>query len=625
MRLPAPRARRRSTVLGEPFLRAVSTGTTNATEPPQPVEAPPAQTVDPFRGMVDLLNRCLKAEGEVAEIEDTLARDPDALSPDEIVAPVAAVLADTRADLERMPSGPARRRVVEAARREGLALTDRVLEADARADRRFKEGTITAAADRLAAKVARDPGALDASLTMLNDLIDTADLDASDKRLVAVNLEARVRDAAKPPEPNPDASTMPGEEPASSGQTSSSDAGDTEQVVREGKSDALTSASEAGDIVQVAREGKSDPIRPPPEIAAQIASKIREFQAFLNADRGEGKSIADAQEEFANNIDRQFRKVLRDRLGEGAVAGRDEFNAVFERGYRELQRWLHGEIDRIGERDGYTDEQIADLKIIADTGVVTLGIIGPGGRPGRGGRGGDRDGRDDQDNPENEQRDRDADDGRNEDQSEDGGDGTSRTDTEDSQSSRFSVDELRQRSPNDAGSFSNKNFASDEDYLRYRRIVRSGVPRGFKDREHFETVGEKFWEELAGGDGFENARFAIRGSAVTGRKFDTRTKKYEGPLFDTAGKGDFDLAVVDDNLLKRAFRFRKQLRIGFRQGGTRTTPLTSDQVRRLGLDGLAKEMDALATESNRTVEIMIYESDQSLWVRGQAMWLPKGE
>ena len=200
MRLPAPRARRRSTVLGEPFLRAVSAGATNAAEPdpepPQPAQEPAAQSVDPFKGMVNLLDRCLQAEAEIAEIEEALARDPDALSPQAIVAPVQKLLDETQSDIERLPPGAASERVVAAARREGLALTDRVLEADARADRRFKEGTITAAADRLAAKVAEDPGALKASLIMLNDLIETADLDASDKRLVAANLEARMREAA---------------------------------------------------------------------------------------------------------------------------------------------------------------------------------------------------------------------------------------------------------------------------------------------------------------------------------------------------------------------------------------------------------------------------------------------
>ena len=433
MRLPAPRARRRSTVLGEPFLRAVSTGTTNAAEPPQPVEAPPAQSVDPFRGMVNLLNSCLKAEREIADIEEALTRDPDALSPDEIVAPVAAVLADTQADLERMPPGPARRRVVEAVRREGLALTDRVLEADARADRRFKEGTINAAADRMATKVARDPGALDASLTMLNDLIETADLDPSDKRLIAANLEARLRDAAEPPDASLDAPVSSGEEPASGRQLSSSRARDQEEVAREGKSDALTPASEGGDVVEIARQREPGLFEISPETAERFASKIRKLQAALNADRGDGKSFADAQEEFANQVDQFVEDRLRKNFGEhgeSLIKGRDEVNAALERGYRELRQWLHGEIDRIGEENGYSDRHIANLKLMADTTVVTISIIGPGGRRGRGGRDGEPDGRDDPENRESEQRDRDNDQAQNEDEPEGGGDG-SRSDGED--------------------------------------------------------------------------------------------------------------------------------------------------------------------------------------------------
>ena len=108
MRLPAPRARRRSTVLGEPFLRAVSTGATNAAEPPQPAETPEPQPLEPFRAMFNLFNACQQADAEIAGIEETLAVDPDALPPEAIVAPTNCAN-KARMTLEpslRIPSSP---------------------------------------------------------------------------------------------------------------------------------------------------------------------------------------------------------------------------------------------------------------------------------------------------------------------------------------------------------------------------------------------------------------------------------------------------------------------------------------------------------------------------------------
>ena len=201
MRLPAPRERRRSTVLGEPFLRVVSTGArpeTPETEPPQAAETSEPQSLDPFRAMVNLFNACQQADAEIAEIEETLAVDPDALPPEAVVAPAQKLLAQTQNDIERLPPGKASEHVIKTAQREGLAVSDRVLEADARARQRFTTGAISDAADRLAARVSEDPAALKPSLKMLNDLIETADFDPSDKRLIAANLEARLRDAAEP-------------------------------------------------------------------------------------------------------------------------------------------------------------------------------------------------------------------------------------------------------------------------------------------------------------------------------------------------------------------------------------------------------------------------------------------
>ena len=131
-------------------------------------------------------------------------------------------------------------------------------------------------------------------------------------------------------------------------------------------------------LLRVAREGKSDRREPPSGIIAQLASKLREIEAGLNEDLGSGKSVADAREEVAGSIDNLLRQTLSDDLTDG----RDDTNAAFEEGYRRFQNWLFGQIDRIGRREGYTDQRIADLKTIAGGAIAAVSIIGPGRRPG---------------------------------------------------------------------------------------------------------------------------------------------------------------------------------------------------------------------------------------------------
>ena len=623
MRLPAPRARRRSTVLGEPFLRAVSTGTPNAAEPdpepPQPAETPEPQPLDPFRAMFNLFNACQQADAEIAEIEETLAVDPDALLPEAIVAPAQKLLAQTQSDIERLPPGKASEHVIRTARREGLAVSGRVLEADARANTRFTTGAINDAADRLAARVAEDPATLKPSLKMLNDLIETADLEPGEKQLIAANLQRRVRDATEPLEASPDATAAPFED-----ELTGLDPQRLQEIRNTSEDDPTTfnrraTATIEGALARAQAQQQSD------QASAQILYRREIARAFgfailAASSTGNTEFLDDIISRTASlpatggfrGLANTARRLLAENEGEPLstdVVANQILQVVAQEGSLEAGA-LVDVVDPAAELLGAG---------IANVVGRTLGMVAGSGR-GRGGRG-NRDREESTDRQRDGEPEREKQGGQDD---EDLGDGR-RDDRAETQSRRFSADELRQRSPNDAGSFSNVKFTSEEDYLRYRRIVHSGVPRGFRDREHFETVGEKLWEELAGGDGFENARIAIRGSTVTGRKFDRGTEKYEGPLFDTAKKGDFDLAVVDGNLLKRAFRFRRTLNIGFRQGGTRTTPLNTKQLRGLGLNHFAEKVEELADTSERTIEVMIYENDQSLWVRGQAMWLPKGE
>ena len=416
MRLPARRERCRSTVLGEPFLRAVSTGAqpeTSESGPPQPTEASEPESLAPFRAMLNLFNACQQADAEIAEIEETLAVDPDALLPEAVVAPARKLLVQTQSDLERLPPGKANEHVIRTAQREGLAVSGRVLEADVRARQRFTTGAISDAADRLAERVAKDPAAIKPSLEMLNDLVETANLDPSDKRLIKTSLEARVRNAAVPSDESPDVSTTPVTMSVSDGQASSAAAGTAMISLQEGESDAPAAASGTDDLVQVVRDGKSDQLVPTPNTLAIVAAKIRDVHAFLNKDLGNGKSLLDAVQLMGQISDSWIRRLL----PEDVVATRDEINAASERGQREVQAWLNRQIDELGRQHGYSAEDIANLKDVAGAMVAIGGAAAGRGKGGGDGRGGDRDGRDDQ----SEQPDQDRDGDRDDDQSQDDG------------------------------------------------------------------------------------------------------------------------------------------------------------------------------------------------------------
>ena len=113
--------------------------------------------------------------------------------------------------------------------------------------------------------------------------------------------------------------------------------------------------------------------------------------------------------------------------------------------------------------------------------------------------------------------------------------------------------------------------------------------------------------------GITDARIAIRGSAVTGRKFNKATGKYDGPEFDKGRTSDYDIAIVSPSLLKMA---REK---GFRlPTNVRTTELSESQLKRLGLSDLIKELPV--GNRQRELTYMIYVSQAALDRRGA--WIP---
>jgi len=87
-----------------------------------------------------------------------------------------------------------------------------------------------------------------------------------------------------------------------------------------------------------------------------------------------------------------------------------------------------------------------------------------------------------------------------------------------------------------------------------------------------------------------------------------------GARFDVGRVSDLDVAVVSKDLLSKA----KDIGLELRSSGTRTGPLSPDELKALRLDKLAAQ---LSHQAGRAVNFVIYQSEQALNNRGNA-YLP---
>ena len=139
-------------------------------------------------------------------------------------------------------------------------------------------------------------------------------------------------------------------------------------------------------------------------------------------------------------------------------------------------------------------------------------------------------------------------------------------------------------------------------------LERGGVPLGFNTTRDFENFGRATRDGLAIA-GQSDAETYIRGSAVTGYSYRT------GEAFDVGRPSDYDMAIVSPRLLQRA----QELGIPLRGSGTRTGPLTEDQLGILGLKDVLKQ---LGTKSGRDVGFVIFRSKVEMDLRGPNLPLP---
>ena len=119
------------------------------------------------------------------------------------------------------------------------------------------------------------------------------------------------------------------------------------------------------------------------------------------------------------------------------------------------------------------------------------------------------------------------------------------------------------------------------------------VPLGFAGEAEFAA----FTRDLVGGlreAGYGDVVPVFQGSAVTGVKYTT------GTPFDVGRRSDFDIALAGPSLFDRA----KAARVTLRSDGTRTRPLTIDDLDALGLRAVR---DELSRKVDRKVAFMIYQ------------------
>ena len=138
--------------------------------------------------------------------------------------------------------------------------------------------------------------------------------------------------------------------------------------------------------------------------------------------------------------------------------------------------------------------------------------------------------------------------------------------------------------------------------------VERAVPLGFKNADEFLEFGS----HLKGGldkAGYEGSQAVFQGSSVTGVKYTTRAP------FDVGRVSDFDIALTGSDLLQKA----KDIGIGLRSLGTRTGPLTKNQLNRLGLLELQKKLSQFA---GKEVNFVIFDSIEAAINRSPSIIVP---
>jgi hypothetical protein len=155
-------------------------------------------------------------------------------------------------------------------------------------------------------------------------------------------------------------------------------------------------------------------------------------------------------------------------------------------------------------------------------------------------------------------------------------------------------------------------FISTPDVNALAARVEMRTPEGFFGREEIAKIASGLQGRFRAAE-IDDARIVMRGSSVTGRKFNRDTGKYDGPAFGP--RSDHDYAVVSAKLFAKAEELAKEferpdLKI---MGGTRTSPVPADVLRDLRLENL---LPKTAGGKARKSSLVIYRDMGSLEKRG---------
>ncbi|WP_424951778.1 hypothetical protein [Deinococcus sp.] len=131
-------------------------------------------------------------------------------------------------------------------------------------------------------------------------------------------------------------------------------------------------------------------------------------------------------------------------------------------------------------------------------------------------------------------------------------------------------------------------------------LVHNGTPcfpLGFKSQGQYQQFSGQLYAGLSRA-GFKGSEVFFQGSAVTGRSFET------GAAFDLGRTSDFDIALVNSNMLEKL----SQAGYRVKANGSAVGPLTPEQIEYLGLGVVQR---SLSTQAGREVNFMVYGSSDA--------------
>lgn len=139
--------------------------------------------------------------------------------------------------------------------------------------------------------------------------------------------------------------------------------------------------------------------------------------------------------------------------------------------------------------------------------------------------------------------------------------------------------------------------------------ITNRIPLAFSDARDLAQFNTRLQTGLREA-GYRDVQPIIQGSSVTGESFRT------GAPFDVMRRSDLDVALASRTLMQRA----RELGIPLRGRGTRTMPLTNEQMRQIGLYRIAEN---LSRQYRRPVAFMIYDSVDVATSRSPSVVLPR--